>query len=138
MTSCPQLNVCGYSKNNADCVYISSQYNVMCSLLLCCIMNLETPVPAPVENLNIQIVVPPADPTTTIKKNNRKKHNDREHRTRNSKSVEPQDQKYDDICRQLAALQKQLNALKQLVSASRVAEISSVTAVQPKAHAAST
>jgi len=65
----------------------------------------------------VVVVVEQEDPTN--KKANRKKNKERATRARNNKNVQSDDQNYDDICRQLANMQKALTVMKQSVGFSR-------------------
>jgi len=75
------------------------------------------------------------------KKNNKKKNQERAERARLAKSVEPDDANYNDMCRQLAAMQKELNSMKTKVGFSRpktTKKQSDATAVVQSSAAAST
>ena len=73
-------------------------------------------IPNTHDALNVPAAVE-ADGST--KKSNKKKNKERAERARLAKSAEPDDVNYNDVCRQLASMQKELNIMKTKVGFSR-------------------
>lgn len=114
--------MCMYVFSHARCqVYISKSSKVrVCPY----VMNQESSMSAKTdadEHSENVIVVVEQDPTT--KKSNSKKNKERATRARAAKNTQSDDQNYDDICRQLANMQKTLTVMKQSVGFSRATNL---------------
>jgi len=95
-------------------------------------------LPLPVANvpnaLDIHNAPGVSDVNGGAKKSNKKKNKERAERARLAKAVEPDDVNYNDMCRQLATMQKELNAMKARVGISRPAaakKTCAITAILP-------